>query len=281
MPSGDLRSHNTNTNTDTSGTIYSAMRTHHNSSGGIEDIVMTGCDHVTSKGVSSILKGSSRAPSLRHLDVSRCPRVTGDGLVPGPRSMLCTLRANKCNAVRSLVMNLSSARTSSSSGAGKSSSSSMLQELHLSACPQLTEASIAAPMLRYVNLSNCSQLSFLTLRCPQLTTLHLSGCSSLRIDPGNGGSFDCPQLLTVNLFGCRSFDSSCFEAILPSLGNVHDLDVRGCTSLGRIVAARGPSLGHLNRLMMDGCSVLRTVTISSTELTEVSAKGCRRLMVRC
>ena len=229
---------------------------------GIETICVSG-SAVSSRGVADALRGASRAPSLTTLDVSRCPKVTGDALDPGPRSLLRVLRGNGCSALRALSFALPAG--------------SALAEVSLADCRSLVDVDIAAPALLDLNLSGCSALSSLALRCPRLARLRASGCSSLHLGAA-GAPLDCPRLLTLSLFGCRSVDSAGFEAMLPSLTAVEDLDISGCSSLGRVVAASGDSLSQLRRVAADGCAALRHIAIAAPLLRELSARSCPRLV---
>jgi len=235
------------------------------SGGGLEEINVSGTD-VTSRGVGELLRGSGRAPSLLFLDVSRCSKISGEALVPGPRSLLRVLRASGCTAIRSITLQLPSSRH-------------CLQELVLTNCKSLKEVVIlAAQSLRDLNVSGCAQLTTLSLRCPNLTRLRASGCARLQIGTFNGATFECPTLQEVNFFGCRSLESSNFESVLPLFISVQELDLSGCVALSRIVALQGHGLRKLRKLLVDGCAVLRDVAVASTALQELSARACPRLM---
>ncbi|KAG7668929.1 hypothetical protein Ndes2526A_g00633 [Nannochloris sp. 'desiccata'] len=233
--------------------------------GGLEEINVSGTD-VTSRGVGELLRGSGRAPSLLSLDISRCSKVSGEALVPGPRSLLRVLRASGCTAIRSITLQLSSSRND-------------LQEIVLTNCKSLKEVVIlAGPSLLNLNVSGCAQLTTLSLRCPRLTRLSASGCPRLHIGTFNGATFECPALQDVNFFGCRSLEASNFESVVPLFISVQELDLSGCVALSRIVAVQGEGLRKLRKLIVDGCAVLRHVAVASTELQELSAKACPRLM---
>jgi len=235
------------------------------SGGGLEEINVSGTD-VTSRGVGELLRGSGRAPSLLSLDVSRCSKITGEALVPGPRSLLRVLRASGCAAIRSITLQLPSGRH-------------CLQELALTNCKSLKEVFIlAAPSLLDLNVSGCAQLTTLSLRCPTLIRLRASGCAKLQIGTFNEATFECPALQEVNFFGCRSLESSNFESVLPLLTSVQELDLSGCVALSRIVALQGQGLRKLRKLIVDGCAVLRNVAVASTGLQQLSARACPRLM---
>jgi EIN3-binding F-box protein len=233
--------------------------------GGLEELNLSGTE-ITTRGVTELLRGSGRAQSLLSLDVSRCSKISGDALVPGPRSMLRVLRASGCPAIHSITLQLAN-------------TSSCLRELSLANCKSLREVIIsAAPSLVDLNVSGCTQLTTLSLRCPNLIRLLASGCARLHIGTFNGSLFECPSLQEVNFFGCRSLESANFESVLPLLVSVEELHLSGCVGLSRIVAVEGQGLRKLRKLMVDGCAVLRTIAVSSTELKEVSARACTRLM---
>ena len=240
------------------------------SSGGLEEIKIVGTE-VTTRGVGELLRGSTRAPSLMVLDVSRCPRVAGEALVPGPNSLLRVLRASGCPALRYITLQLPSV--------------SQLKELVLSDCKSLRDVTImSAPALEDLNISGCSQLISLTLRCPNLRRLRASGCSRLQLwegGPAGGdiGGLECSNLKELNFFGCRSLESAGLEAILPSLTAVEVLDFTGCTSLSRLVVMQGVGLPELKKVLLDGCAVIRQIALEAPGLAELSAKSCPRLMV--
>lgn len=234
---------------------------------GLEEIKLVGTG-VTTRGVGELLRGSTRAPSLLTLDVSRCQKIAGDALVPGPNSLLRVLRASGCPAIRSVTLQLPS--------------SSQLRELVLSDCKSLKDVTIlSAPLLEELNLSGCAQLTSLSLRCPNLRRLRVSGCTRLHLWGGGaaGGGLDCPNLEEGNFFGCRSLDSAGIELVLPSLTAVQVLDFTGCVALSRLVAVQGAGLRQLKKLLVDGCAVLRQVSVAAPSLLEMSAKACPRLMV--
>jgi F-box domain len=233
--------------------------------GGLEGINVAGTD-VTSRGITELLRGSGRAPSLLSLDVSRCLKVNGDALVPGPRSLLRVLRASGCTSIRAITLQLAS-------------NSSSLQELVLTNCKSLKEVVIlAAPELLDLNVSGCTKLTTLSVRSPNLTRLRASGCTRLHIGTFNGAVFECPSLQEVNFFGCRQLESAGLESVLPLFTAVQVLDLSGCVALSRIIAVQGQGLRKLRKLIVDGCAVLRNVAVATTNLRELSARACPRLM---
>lgn len=66
----------------------------------------------------------------------------------------------------------------------------------------------------------------------------------------------------------------CAAGSFPSL--VH-LELSGCISLPRLLIPAAP---RLHRVLVNGCAVLRVVSLGAPQLQEVRAKGCTRLMVR-
>jgi hypothetical protein len=230
--------------------------------GGIEELLVAR-SKVTDKGVQRLLKGSSRAPSLRVLDVSRTA-VSGAGIVPGPRGHLQVLRANACSLCTSVLMHLPLQHSS-------------LLDLSLADCENLRSVSLIAPRLKSLNVSGCIRLTSLHLQCPKLEVLKAAKCKLLTCHDVE--ALSCPSLRQVSFHGCRSMDTASLESILPSLRCIESLDLSGCSALGRLIAARGDGLPRLSRLCLDGCTVLRTVDVRTGGcLKFVSAKGCSRLM---
>jgi hypothetical protein len=238
----------------------------HNHGGGFEDINLSGT-MLTSSGISSLLRGGSRrARDLITLDVSRCPRVTGDAIIPGPLAFkLQTLKASGCAAIRSITLALDV--------------NSRLRSVNVADCKFLTEFVVSsAPALEDLNISGCIALHTLNLRCPRLTRIRASGCSAL----GSQGPINvsgCQNLREASFFGCRSLDSASIEGMLPRFIHLETLDLSGCISIGRIVATVEGSLPNFKSLTVDGCVVLRTLTIVAPKLEDLSARGCCRLMV--
>jgi len=177
------------------------------------------------------------------------------------------LRANSCQALRSVVLQLPA--------------SSVLEDVSLADCRCLTDLVITSPTIADLNVSGCVNLTLMALQCPRLARLRASGCTGLVIGAGEM-PFECPQLRYANFFGCRSFDSSSFEAAMASFTALEELDLCGCSALGRLVASGSceyPSLGCLRRLIVDGCALLRHLKLNSPVLEFLSAKSCIRLMV--
>lgn len=227
---------------------------------GLTDLVLRGAG-ITAKGVRALLAaGSATARSLEMLDVSRCPKLGGDALDVPPRAVLRVLRADGCNALRSVVIQLPV--------------SSPLEELSLNECRQLQEVLVVAPRLRRLSVSHCCVLRVLGLRCRRLEQLHAVNCTALNLGAG-GVLFDCPRLQELNLFGCRTLNAEGMESAAGSLKAVAVLDLTGCISLSRLLLPEAPAL---LRLLVSGCSVLRVVSAAAPQLAELRAKSCTRLM---
>lgn len=240
-------------------------REQHNHGGGLEDINLSGT-MLTSSGISSLLRGGSRrARDLITLDVSRCPKVTSDAIIPGPLSPLQTLKASGCAAIRSIHLALDF--------------NSKLRSVNVADCKLLTEFVVSsAPALEDLNISGCVALHTLNLCCPRLTRIRASGCSALG-SQGPIAMSGCQKLREASFFGCRSLDSASIEGMLPRFIHLETLDLSGCISIGRIVATAEGSLPALKSLRVDGCVVLRTLTIVAPKLEDLFARGCCRLMV--
>lgn len=235
----------------------------YNVGGGLEDINLSGTT-LSSSAITSLLRGGSRrARDLITLDVSRCPNVMD--IVPGPLCPIQHLKASGCGAIKSITLALDS--------------NSRLKSLNVADCKSLTELIISsAPALEDLNVSGCGALHTLNLRCPRLFRLRASGCSSLGAQ-GPVGMSNCQKLREVSFFGCRALDSGSIESMVPCFARLESLDLSGCISVGRIVATGQGCLSKLQRLTVDGCTVLRTLTVLTPALVDLSARGCCRLIV--
>lgn len=65
------------------------------------------------------------------------------------------------------------------------------------------------------------------------------------------------------------------EAIAANTRRLSSLDVSGCIALSRLLLPDAPVL---ERVALDGCAVLRVVSLVAPQLRELRAKGCVRLM---
>jgi len=235
-------------------------RTSTGSSGGLQHLSLQGSS-ISSKGVSKLLKGNLRLPDLLSLDISRCKSVTGECLMPGVGSLLCTLVSNGCCSIKKVNLQLPS--------------QSSLKNIQMCNCQNLREVNISSNSLQNLNLSGCSQLERLSLVAVRLETLKLSGCKKV-----HELVLDCKNLENLNLFGCRAMINHSMENILVSMKNLRFINISGCNLLTRFrYEFRCEGHGMLDAL---GCSNLRTMEIRCMEnaLDELILTGCRQIQVR-
>ncbi|DBA87622.1 TPA: hypothetical protein ACH3X1_004638 [Trebouxia sp. C0004] len=153
---------------------------------GLESLSLAGCEKVTEKGVTALLRGSATAHSLSCLDVSRCAGLSGNALDIPPKAMLKQLIGNCCHAITSVTIQLPSAAP--------------LESVSLTGCRKLKQVYISAPWLNDLAVDDCPQLHSLEVQCPNLTALSASKCSQLN---GFAPVLESPKLQQLNLFGCR------------------------------------------------------------------------------
>ncbi|KAL0028586.1 hypothetical protein WJX79_003638 [Trebouxia sp. C0005] len=111
---------------------------------GLESLSLAGCEKVTEKGVTALLRGSAAAHSLTCLDVSRCAGLSGNALDIPPKAMLKQLIGNCCHAITSVTIQLPS--------------TAPLESVSLTGCRKLKQVYISAPRLTDLAVDDCPQL---------------------------------------------------------------------------------------------------------------------------
>jgi len=261
---------------------------------GLRVLLAAGCRAVTDAGVRSLLQGPVSRHSLTTLDLSRCPRVTGDAL---PAVAQCraleSVKLNNCPGLHRAVLQLPAGHP--------------LREVSLSGCPNLTQVVVVADRLTAVNVSACKRLGLLDLRCPRLRTLLAAQCPGLEslypaalhgpaVAPGPSviptpaalgdllGHF--ARLAELNVANCRSLRTSPLLHLLASAPRLALLDLHGCLDVSQLTVRAAAGAGGAagadlawRRLDVSGCKRLERIHVEARApgLAEFAASGCGAL----
>ncbi|XP_013359366.1 PREDICTED: leucine-rich repeat-containing protein 29 isoform X8 [Chinchilla lanigera] len=194
-----------------------------------------------------------RLRELRSLDMAECCLVSGQGLaqalgsVHGAPSPLTTLRLAYCS---SLKLHPELEQQASEPFLEPQGPSLLmlqaLQELDLTACSKLTDASLAKvlqfPQLRQLSLSLLPALTDIGLEavargCPSLEHLSLSHCSRLSDEGWAQAAGSWPRLQHLNLSSCSQLTEQTLDIIRQVCKQLRVLDVAMCPGIN-VVAIR-------------------------------------------
>ena len=239
------------------------------------------CSSIKDKGLDHIMKSTGRmcSKSLRHLDISHCPKVLDHMLeLHHNKSVLKTLCAQSCSQLVGVHIDLPSLSLSSTCN------TELLQNLYLQNCASLVEVMITCHSLEALNVSGCKKLVFISLDCRNMKTLIASNCRllTLRSAAAAGGEWlgpgtvaiRCPALYHLNLFGCREVDSETLDVILPHLTKLKHINVAGCVKISRLLMDQCHQLEEVD---VSGCHTLARVLVASPEIQRFRGKGCVRM----
>ncbi|XP_073911957.1 uncharacterized protein isoform X6 [Castor canadensis] len=187
---------------------------------------------------------------LQSLDMAECCLVSGrelaQALSSGHRAPppLTTLRLAYCSSLKlhpELEYQVSDAEDPSPKSQGPSLLVlQALQELDLTACSKLTDASLAKvlqfPQLRQLSLSLLPALTDMGLvavarGCPSLECLALSHCSHLSDEGWAQAARSWPRLQHLNLSSCSQLTEQTLETIRQVCKQLRVLDVAMCPGI--------------------------------------------------
>ncbi|KAM8774048.1 uncharacterized protein V5649_016747 isoform 3-T3 [Rhynchonycteris naso] len=219
---------------------------------------------------------------LRSLDMAECCLVSGRGLaqalgsVHGALPALATLSLAYCSSLKphlELEHQALSPKDPSPQPQGPSLLMlQALQELDLTACSKLTDASVAKvlqfPQLRQLSLSLLPELTDKGLvavarGCPSLELLVLSHCNLLSDEGWAQAASSWPRLEHLNLSGCSKLTEQTLDTIGQACKQIQMLDVSMCPGISmaaiRRFQAQRPQLTCVQSRFVGGADLTQTL----------------------
>ncbi|XP_069848627.1 F-box/LRR-repeat protein 14-like isoform X3 [Dipodomys merriami] len=194
---------------------------------------------------------------LQSLDMAECCLVSGRelaqalGTVRGTPPPLTSLRLAYCSSLKSHAELKHQASDSTDPSPQPQGPSLLklqaLQELDLTACSKLTDASLAKvlqfPQLRRLSLSLLPALTDMGLvavarGCPSLERLVLSHCSHLSDEGWAQAARSWPRLQHINLSSCSQLTEQTLDAITRACKQLQVLDVAMCPGINMAAIRR-------------------------------------------
>mmetsp|Transcript_7072 Transcript_7072/g.21557 ORF Transcript_7072/g.21557 Transcript_7072/m.21557 type:complete len:1945 (+) Transcript_7072:1330-7164(+) len=231
----------------------------------LHELSLHNCGALTDGAVEQLARSCR---SLQVLDLSWCEELTDRSLVAIAANLpaLRTLRleqvsrpsspgyaalAEHCQQLR--VLSLGYTAVDDHQLIALARGASLLEELDLSACQQLSAAAIrqavaVLPSLRVLSLRRYERLDALTVAHPGLRALRLSFCAHLTDDCLLKLAVACPSLRELDVAWCTRLGSASIHQLPMHCPHLSTLSIRGC---------RGVAMLTVNALTARGVLVRR------------------------
>ena len=146
-----------------------------------------------------------------------------------------------------------------------------VRRLDVSMCQRLGDESIAnaasgLSQLRSLECYGVGRLQCPNIASPTLTNLILSGCRAL-----SRPALHLPNLERLEMHSCKELDPSVLGELSAASPLLAHLDLSGCSRLSVLRLGDAPSL---STLILDGCAMLREVSLTAARLARLSMRGC-------
>ncbi|KAL6066766.1 hypothetical protein QOT17_009349 [Balamuthia mandrillaris] len=194
-----------------------------------------GCSKILADSVQNI-----NCPSLRHLNLSNCKRLTGISTSLPLHNHPCLLFYSLAPLLLRFSFSLSlilatDAAFESAKDTNGLARFPQLEELDVSYC-NLSSKLFVSNSLRVLHLNGCTALKEDIFRlvgenCQLLTTINLSGCTSVTDECIWHLTKGCSKLLNVNLSRCCLISDASIKKVATNWALLHTIDLSWCPRL--------------------------------------------------
>ena len=236
----------------------------------LAEICLSGCDGVTNASLIALGKFSRQLISM---DIGYCQNITDEGFEGFADGCLDRRNVNVHNG-HDTIYSEQKKNMSNSGASAPARSSSLLQNVNLSACEKITDMGISAlgrscPHLSSINLHNCEQItdlgiSALAYSCPHLIKINISYCKEITDMGISALGRSCPHLSNINLNNCEEITDTGISALAQSCPHLSSFNISSCPEITDIgLSALAHSCPYLSIISLSECEEITDIGISA------------------